>query len=141
MSIVQPMYKLLSGLVSARAWCDKNGSSEGEQKHFASIEHLVSEYFPSGAGFDSGTAIDLDVSTGNKLVFNTSFHHMDDSGYYCEWTEHRVTIRPDLQSGFHVASVSGRDRNEIKEYIAEVFATTLLLRINRDTLQEVREAV
>jgi hypothetical protein len=80
---------------------------------------IISEYLPSGSGFDSGTSIDVEKTTEEKLVFSTAFHHMNDLGYYVGWTEHRVTVRPSFY-GFDI-KVSGRNRNDIKDHIAECF--------------------
>ena len=74
---------------------------------------------PSGSGFDSGTKFDFDKSTPNKLVFQTSYHHMNQNGYYDGWTEHTITVTPSLQFGFD-AVIGGRDRNGWKEYAYEV---------------------
>jgi len=95
-------------------------SSDWDRMHKNCIDDLVLKYLPQGSGFDSGTKLDFSKSTCNKLVFNTSFHHMDDFGSYAGWTEHRVTIKPSLAFG-HIVSVSGRNRNDIKEYIATQF--------------------
>lgn len=78
---------------------------------------------PSGAGIDSGTKFDEDASTAEKLVFAVGFHHMNENGYYDGWTEHTIIVRPSF-SGPRI-SISGRDRNEIKEYLAEVYDSWL----------------
>lgn len=83
----------------------------------AKLDELQS-LLPSGSGFDAGTQIDLERSTPEKIVFNTSFHHMDEAGFYSGWTEHDVTVLPSFVHGLDIR-VSGRDRNGIKDYIAE----------------------
>lgn len=94
---------------------------EDAREKLAQLQSLL----PSGSGFDAGTKIDLDRSTPEKIVLNTSFHHMDEHGYYCGWTEHTVTVRPSFLWDFDI-HVSGRDRNGIKEYIAETFHFALM---------------
>ena len=89
-------------------------------KHEERIESLVSEHMPSGSGFDSGTKLDLDASHADKLVFTTSFHHMDEMGGYDGWTEHTVVVTPSFVGGFNMR-ISGRNRNDIKEYIGTEF--------------------
>jgi len=85
------------------------------------LERLM-ETAPSGSGFDAGTSVDTDRS--DVLIFSASFHHMDDAGYYGGWTEHTVRVKPSLAWGFDL-TVSGRDRNGIKDYIGETFADWL----------------
>ncbi len=80
---------------------------------------------PSGGGFDHGTRLD-DSSTPDRLVFLTSFHHVSEHGCYSGWTEHKVIVVPDFVHGFTMR-VTGRDRNDIKEYIAETFHHTLMV--------------
>jgi hypothetical protein len=87
------------------------------------ITRLVSDHMPSGGGFDNGTKLDLDMSHAERLVFHTSYHHMNDGGYYDGWTEHTVTVTPSF-SGVNLR-VSGRNRNDIKDYIHEVFHYSL----------------
>lgn len=53
----------------------------------------------------------------------TTAHQNCDSGMYDGWTEHKVTVTPSF-SGFDI-TVSGRNRNGIKEYIADMFYTAL----------------
>lgn len=98
--------------------------SEWFDKHTATIERLVSEHLPNGSGFDNSTKIDLDASHAEKLVFHTSYHHMNESGCYDGWTEHTVTVTPSLWAQFHLR-ISGRNHNEIKDYVHECFSSAL----------------
>jgi len=84
---------------------------------------IVNQYLPSGSGFDHGTSFDVEKSNPNKLIFQTSFHHMSEHGYYTRWTDHKVTVTPSF-CGFDV-KVSGVNHNQIKDYIAECFDYTL----------------
>jgi hypothetical protein len=85
---------------------------------------LCSELMPSGSGFDNGTKFLIEDSDSDKLVFTTSFHHMNSYGSYDGWTEHKVTIRPDFALDYTI-QVSGRNRNDIKDYIADTFREAL----------------
>jgi hypothetical protein len=111
----------IASLVAARLNCLASNNTEWEAKHEAEIIRLVYQYLPSGAGFDGGTKIDFDASTGEKLVFDTSYHHMNEGGFYDGWTEHRVIVTPSLTFG-HTLRITGRNRNDIKDYIAEAFS-------------------
>ena len=84
---------------------------------------LINQYMPSGSGFDNGTTLNLDKSTPGKLVFDTSFHHMSEHGYYTRWTDHAVIVRP-IFGGIDIRIV-GQNYNDIKDYIAECFEHTL----------------
>ena len=97
---------------------------EWVRRHKEEGDALARECLPSGSGFDNGSAIDWERSNADRLVFTTAFHHMDDAGFYDGWTEHSVTVRASLALGL-VVTVSGRDRNGVKDYIAESFALAL----------------
>ena len=119
-----PLYRRLASLLGSADRCDAAGNTEWATRHRDTIRDLVKQHMPSGSGFDNGTALDEDASSPDKLVFTTSFHHMDADGVYGGWTEHKVTVTPSLAFGFDLR-VSGRDRNGIKDYIAETFGHAL----------------
>lgn len=119
-----PLYRRLASLLQAARNCDAAKNAEWAARHRNTIRDLVKQHMPEGSGFDSGTELDEDASTPEKLVFTTSFHHMNDGGMYDGWTEHKVTVTPSLAFGYELR-VSGRDRNGIKDYIAETFGHAL----------------
>jgi hypothetical protein len=118
------LVNIFASTVQARLNCLKSGNTEWEGKHEAYLCKLSASCLASGSGFDSGTKIDLDNSTGERLVFTTAFHHMDEWGGYDGWTEHTVIVTPSLVFGFNLR-VTGKDRNDIKEHIAESFRNDL----------------
>ena len=65
-------------------------------------------------------------------MFRVDFHHMDDNGYYDGWTEHVVTVKPSLCFDIEI-SVSGRNRNGIKEYILDTFHHLLIILVDEYT--------
>lgn len=136
---IEPLYRLLASAIDARARCDANANSEGEQRWHDRIEHAARTALPSGSGFDSGTTIDLDRSTGEKIVMQTAFHHMSEHGYYDGWTEHSVTVRPSLMHGFTVM-VGGRNRNDIKDFISDDFQHALGREYRWTESDEIEEA-
>jgi len=125
------IYKILASLIDARITCIEKGNLEEIENHENSIERIMKENAPSGAGFDSGTGLLYKESTGEKLVFNTSFHHMNEVGFYDGWTEHTVICTSSLAFDFNLR-ITGRDRNDIKEYIAETFEYFLHTQIERN---------
>lgn len=118
------LYVHIACAVDAMQRCEKTNNVEWQGKHLDAISYMIRNYLPSGGGIDSGVQIDLDRSNGERLVFNTAYHHMNDSGMYDGWTEHTVAVTPSLLFGFNL-TVSGRDRNDIKNYLAEMFSHTL----------------
>lgn len=109
----------LARLLQAIEYCQRTGNDYG-RIHTDNLETIVRDFLPSGSGWDNGTTLDRERSTPEKLVFVGAFHHMDEHGSYDGWTDHTVTVRPSLVFGPTV-TVSGRNRNGIKDYLAEMF--------------------
>lgn len=109
----------LASLLMAIDNCQRTGNDYG-RIHAENLETIVRNFLPSGSGWDNGTTLDRERSTPEKLVLVGAFHHMNEGGYYDGWTVHMVTVRPSLAFGLTV-TVSGQNRNGIKDYLAEMF--------------------
>lgn len=118
------VYQKIATLVGAIENCRKADNVHWEKQHGLMLADIVRDKMPSGSGFDTGTSINIDDSTAERLIFETAYHHMTDAGYYNGWTAHRVIVTPSLQFGFNLR-ITGRNRNEIKEYIADAFQSAL----------------
>lgn len=119
METTKKNYKALAEAIQAAANCAKSGNDEWFERWTNKVERIM-KTAPSGSGFDSGTEIDIAHCTDERLVFTTSFHHMDEMGGYDGWTDHTIIVNANLLFGFLVY-VSGRNRNDIKSYIIDVF--------------------
>ncbi len=119
----QTLIRQIATLIAQRQNCIAAGNQTWLNVATDRLNAIAENRLPSGSGIDAGTAIDLDASTPEKIVFTTEFHHMNENGFYDGWTAHRITVRPAFD-GIAVA-VSGRNRNDIKEYLADVFSGCL----------------
>ena len=113
-------YEKLARACQARLSCIESMNSEWESIHEDTILDIVKNSFPSGSGFDSGTQFDFQKSNGNKLVFDTSYHFMDENGFYSGWQDYKVIVTPSLQFSFDVKIV-GKNKNSIKDYMSDIF--------------------
>lgn len=113
----------IASLLTAIDNCERSGNLEWHARHAARLAYVCAEYLPSGSGIDQGTHIDRSKTTATKLVLSCSFHHMDEHGSYDGWTDHTITVRPTFD-GLDV-TVGGRDRNDIKNYLGDVFQSAL----------------
>ncbi len=130
----QTLVSLLASRVNAVSNCVANGNAQWENTHSAEADKLVADFMPSGSGIDCGTTLDWDRSlrhAGEKLVFTLSFHHMNENGMYDGWTQHTLTVSPSLFMGPRLA-FSGPNRNEIKDYLQEVYSHALTREIAWD---------
>lgn len=116
------LYQKLASIIAAIDNCKRSDNTEWQQKHETTLNELM-YHLPSGSGFDGRTRLS-DTSTCEKIIFETAFHHMDEVGGYDGWTEHTVTVTGSLLSDFDI-QISGRDRNDIKDYIGDCFHDAL----------------
>ena len=91
------------------------------------LEQAARDLLPGGSGFNNGTQIDLDASRADRITLKTAFHHMSANGFYDGWTQHKIHLVPAF-GGFDMR-VTGKDRNGIKEYIAETVGAALEARV------------
>lgn len=112
------VYIRLAELIDWKARCDRTNNQHWAPKVQDFIDEVMGTA-PSGSGIDCGTELLEDECSPTKLVFNMSFHHMNEPGYYDGWSEHQVIIKPTF-GGFDMR-ITGRDRNDIKDYLGEVY--------------------
>tara|TARA_R110000868_G_scaffold96843_3_gene266311 strand:- start:2456 stop:2845 length:390 start_codon:yes stop_codon:yes gene_type:complete len=122
-----PIYQVIAGRTEAIKSCIKTGSKEWEDKH-GEILDAIEKDLPRGSGIDSGTTIDRELTTRSKIVLKTAYHHMDTNGYYDGWTEHTVIVTPSFD-GIDIR-ITGRNRNDIKDYLHEIFDHALSQQVN-----------
>jgi hypothetical protein len=120
----------LASCIQARLNCIQSGNGTWRDRWESLIGRISDDYLPSGSGIDHGTSVDLGRSTGSELVLLADYHHMDEGGCYDGWTEHEVLASPTFD-GFSV-DVSGPNRNDIREYLGDVFHSALAETITDD---------
>jgi hypothetical protein len=94
------VYEVLARIVEARLRSIDLNQHEWVAKHEQELRKIVHKYLPSGGGYDTGCEIDLDRSRENLLVIKTSFHFMNDVGYYTHWQNYILECTPSLIHGF-----------------------------------------
>lgn len=109
----------IASTIAAIQNCERMGNQDWVTRHTDTLAELA-KLLPHGSGFDGKTEIDVACSNDSRIIIRTEYHHMDANGCYDGWTEHTLTVRAHLMFAFTV-SVSGRNRNGIKDYIAETY--------------------
>ena len=120
----QPLYKAIASKLQAIESCKQSDNSEWLDKHTQSLETLVNDYMPCGSGIDTGTTLNFDISTSNKLVFTFSYHHMSEHGFYTRWTEHKLIVSPSMVYDFDMY-ITGSNFNDNKDYLYQTFEYAL----------------
>jgi hypothetical protein len=132
-----PLYSAIASLLATIERCDADGNTEWRDHHRNTLDAMLKEHLPSGSGLDAGVKLAKDECKSNKLVFNTSFHHMNEHGVYAGWTDHQVVVTPSLEYGA-VLKISGIDRNGIKDYLADLFHQVMFVQVNPYDFQKVK---
>lgn len=84
----------------------------------------LEQKLPHGAGLNSGCKIDVQNSSSDKVIIHFKYHHMNENGFYCGWTQHSMVVKPKLWNDFDL-KISGKNKNLIKEYLYDLFNDTL----------------
>lgn len=119
------LYKFLANNLFRIDRMTREGRTDYAARVKDDVEAFVKSRFPSGSGFDMGTKLVWDKSHPEQLEFKTAFHHMDGGGFYSGWTEHHIIVKPSLLFDIDIR-ISGKNRNEIKDHIHEVFNHVLM---------------
>lgn len=124
------LYKqIMTTLRAYRACRDGFGHKDWTAKHLDRLRELMT-LLPSGSGFDTGTQIEQDDNNDDRIVLKTSYHHMNEHGFYRGWSEHTIIVKPDLVHDFELRIVThttkglGVDQSW-RDYAAEVFTSAL----------------
>lgn len=118
MSRPRTLAAIISSAVQALSNCKQSGNPWANNWE-DNLNWIERNLLPSGSGIDNGTRIEIDDCKPDRIVLSAGFHHMNEGGFYDGWTEHKITLRPAFD-GIDIA-VSGRNRNDIKDYLAETY--------------------
>lgn len=111
----------IGGMAYRYQYFNKTKKFEQANAIHEALEKFINTTAPSGSGFDSGTQ--LMTVTPSRLVLRTSFHHLNDGGYYDGWTHHKIIIVAQFDT--YDMRITGKDRNSIKDYIGDMFTQWL----------------
>lgn len=133
------IYQEIATLVDAYKRCLETGNQYADT-HIERLLKIEREYLPHGSGIDSGCGIDMQKSSGEKVVITFGYHFMDDNGMYAGWDEYRLTVKPSLVFGINMRIVcidrssEDRYRNYTKEYFYQLFDYALNQEVDISTL-------
>lgn len=84
----------LSTHINACINCDKSQNLTWLDNHQDAIYDIERDYLPRGSGFDDGMHVYWKESDREAIIIYGAFHHMDEYGSYCGWTEHKFIVTP-----------------------------------------------
>ena len=123
---LQAKKNCLQAIATERAKVEPNEKeitrvSQWVDKHQESIDEIL-KALPHGSGIDSGVTFDQNKSTSEKLIFSVPFHSMNEHGYYDGWVDFTLIVTPCF-GGYNIR-ITGRDKNQLKEYLSQLFYET-----------------
>jgi hypothetical protein len=119
MGDIMLLYQHIYNQLSRWDYCMRQDRLEQMADAREELNHISDNILPSGSGIDSGSRIELEFHK-ETIKISTSFHHMDEMGGYDGWTYHLITVTPSLSGGVNL-KISGHDRNDIKDYLLDIF--------------------
>jgi len=130
----KPLYQEMALLVQAIWNCQKVGNIEWKEKHTERLEKMTADYMPSGSGIDIGTKIELADCTPEKLVFYSSYHHMNEVGMYDGWIDFTITVTPSLANGIDINIIGdfSEEHEDIDDYLFGVYDMALREEIEQE---------
>jgi len=121
-----PLYRALAEAMQSLRNCEASkptSPSGGWATRWANVVRELVSSLPHGSGFDSDPRISLQQSKPDRIVIDGSFHKMDSNGYYCGWSDFRVTVKPTFD-GIDV-DARGAGSTDLNDYIAETYRHAL----------------
>ena len=123
---LQAKKNCLQAIATERAKVEPNEKeitrvSQWVDKHQESIDEIL-KALPHGSGIDSGVTFDQNKSTSEKHIFSVPFHSMNEHGYYDGWVDFTLIVTPCF-GGYNIR-ITGRDKNQLKEYLSQLFYET-----------------
>jgi hypothetical protein len=123
MKVYQAIADAIARLARAKEYPESDLGKAWTDSASDTLRHIERECLPSVDGFHRGTTIDRDESSPVRIVFRVDYHHATKAGFRDGWTQHRVILTPAF-NGFNLR-VTGKNRDEIKEVIGELFSILL----------------
>jgi len=136
--VANKLYKVIAGRVIAIENCIRSGNTEWKEKHEETLDKVIG-FLPSGSGLDAYTKVDFEMPKIDKIVLDSSFHVMDENGYYDGWIDFKVVIRPSMLNDFNIDIIGKftnrkncikKDCSDIKEYLQDIFSESLNQEVN-----------
>ena len=132
------IYREIVSRCIARRNCEDK-QKEWYDNHAVAIQWLQDSHLPRGSGIDSGCQIDTSRTDENRLIIESSFHVMDENGFYDGWIDFTVTVKPSLLSGI-VLTIKGnfnsrKSTSGLKDYLHEEFDVALSFEIDTDDMK------
>jgi hypothetical protein len=114
------LYQLMASTIDARLTCIVKNSTEWIDNHTDTLNKLLDK-LPSGSGLDNEWHYDIKHSTGNKILLSSSFHTMNEDGYYDGWIDFKIRIEASLINEIKL-SITGNfgKYQDIRDYLYDI---------------------
>jgi hypothetical protein len=115
----------ISGHLSGVSGAAASECAEWVARHESALAWIERNLLPYGGSIQPQCTVMTGESSPERVVIDVPWHHMNEHGGYDGWTSYRVIVTPSLLHGISIR-ITGRDRDDVKGYLLDIFGTTLL---------------
>ena len=95
------------------------------------IDNYIIPKLPSGIGIDNGCKINLKQSKPLKIIIDSSYHVMNESGMYDRWIDFKIIVTPSFDNiDINIRGNFGKYQH-LKDYLIEIFQDSLSKEIGK----------
>jgi len=114
-----PVYKAIAIRLGAIHNCIASDNNEWQEKHEHALSKIEENHLPRGSGIDAGVTIEGDP---HKIVLRTSFHVMNENGFYDRCIPFQVVVTASLQNDFDINIIGNFGKyQDLKDYLYDLF--------------------
>lgn len=115
------LYNKLATALQARTNCINSKNDMWLDKWETVIDKCVS-LLPHGSGIDGKTVIDFEKTTSKKIVLTTSYHFMNEHGFYDGWADLKIIVTPSFNGiDLKVMGYFPKKYSDLRSYIGDIF--------------------
>ncbi|MFA5572179.1 MAG: hypothetical protein WDA42_03655 [Candidatus Bathyarchaeia archaeon] len=116
-------YERIARVLEAQKNCLASNNGAWAERHQETLDQILATA-PHGSGIDGEGVVLASESTPQRLVFHFDFHHMNERGFYEDWSTYKMVVSPSLTHGFDLR-IYGKNKNGIKEYFYDILGQWL----------------
>jgi len=119
------LYKFISFVIDFINNCN-------DTRYQSVIDNYIIPKLPSGNGIDNGCKINLKQSKPLKIIIDSSYHVMNESGIYDRWIDFKIIVTPSFDNiDINIRGNFGSKYQHLKDYLIEIFQDSLSKEIDK----------
>ena len=117
------LYKFISFVIDFINNCN-------DTRYQSVIDNYIIPKLPSG--IDNGCKINLKQSKPLKIIIDSGYHVMNESGIYYRWIDFKIIVTPSFDNiDINIRGNFGSEYQHLKDYLIEIFQDSLSKEIDK----------